>query len=117
MRTWSPPPGSGQPDPRVRMLPGAPDTGPGPGWGAAADAVIGQAFEQVMGGLPVDLAVHTVVVPDAPGPVLVEYACRADDLLLLGSGGPSRCGAAGSPYHRSGRRHRLEGCKAGPPVV
>lgn len=49
-------------------------------------SLITSAFEDTLGGLPPDVEVRAVVMPDAPGPVLSEYACRDDDLLVLGAG-------------------------------
>jgi nucleotide-binding universal stress UspA family protein len=51
-----------------------------------AAAIIDRAFADTMGGEPPDLPVRTVLVPDSPGPVLVEYACRDHDLLVIGAG-------------------------------
>lgn len=56
------------------------------GQAAAAIATVTRAFTDTMGGKPPDVSVRAVVLPDAPGPVLVEYACRDDDLLVLGAG-------------------------------
>jgi nucleotide-binding universal stress UspA family protein len=53
---------------------------------AEAAALVDQAFADTMGGEPPDLPVRTVLVPDRPGPVLVEYACRDSDLLVIGAG-------------------------------
>lgn len=80
VRTWEPAPSD----------PGSPEmsgTHPRGTLAAAAAGVICRAFAETMGGEPDDVAVHTVVVPDAPGPVLVGYACRDRDLLVLGAGG------------------------------
>lgn len=57
---------------------------------AAAAAVIARAFAETMGGQPTDLEVRSVAVPDSAGPVLVEYACRDQDVLVLGAGRRSR---------------------------
>lgn len=79
VRTWDPAPSDpGLAEARAKGVQGA--------LTAAATAVVRRAFAETFGGEPVDLVVHTVVVPDAPGPVLVEYACRDDDLLVLGAG-------------------------------
>lgn len=53
---------------------------------ALAAAIVDRAFAETMGGEPPDIPVRTVVVPDPPGPVLVEYACRDRDLLVIGAG-------------------------------
>lgn len=55
-----------------------------------AAATVAQAFADTMGGEPDDLAVRVVLLPHAPGPVLVEYACRDQDVLVLGRGRQSR---------------------------
>lgn len=79
VRTWDPTPSDpGLAEVRARGVQGA--------LAAAATAVVHRAFAETFGGEPVDLVVHTVVVPDAPGPVLVEYACRDQDLLVIGAG-------------------------------
>jgi nucleotide-binding universal stress UspA family protein len=53
---------------------------------ALAAAILDRAFAETMGGEPPDVPVRTVLVPDLPGPVLVRYACRDDDLLVIGTG-------------------------------
>lgn len=55
-----------------------------------AAAVISQAFADTMGSPPADIDIHQVVMPDPPGAVLVEYACRDADLLVIGAGRRSR---------------------------
>jgi nucleotide-binding universal stress UspA family protein len=98
VRTWGPAP----PDHPAHDLAGRaaiglvrqPSTGAAPAGSvvgrqspaAAAAAIIDEAFAATMGGEPADIPVRTVLVPDAPGPVLVEYACRDDDLLVIGTG-------------------------------
>jgi nucleotide-binding universal stress UspA family protein len=52
----------------------------------AAAATVVRAFAETMGGQPPDVQVQAVVRPDTPGPVLVEYAHRDDDLLVIGTG-------------------------------
>lgn len=79
VRTWEPAPSD----------PGLSETrakGPHGTLSAAASTVVQRAFTETFGGDPPGLVVHTVVVPDAPGPVLVEYACRDRDLLIIGAG-------------------------------
>ncbi len=79
VRTWEPAPSD----------PGFAETrakGPHGALASAASTVIQRAFAETFGGEPTDLPVHTVVVPDSPGPVLVEYACRDLDLLVIGAG-------------------------------
>ena len=79
VRTWEPAPSDpGFAETRAR--------GPHGALAAAARTVMHRAFAETFGGPPTDLLVHTVVVPDAPGPVLVEYACRDRDLLVVGAG-------------------------------
>lgn len=51
----------------------------------AADA-IHRAFAEAMGGLPGDLQVITATPMGYPGRMLVDYAHRDDDLLVLGAG-------------------------------
>jgi nucleotide-binding universal stress UspA family protein len=53
---------------------------------ALAAAIVDRAFAETMGGEPPDIPVRTILVPDLPGPVLVEYACRDNDLLVVGAG-------------------------------
>jgi len=48
---------------------------------------IRDAFDDALGGLPDDVAVQLLVVRARPGPVLVEFADRPDDLLVVGCGG------------------------------
>ena len=77
VRTWEPPP-----DPDAL-------SGSGPGerpLASAASAAVASAFNETMGAVPGDVEVRTVLLPDSPGPVLVEYACRDSDLLVIGSG-------------------------------
>lgn len=49
----------------------------------AADA-LDRAFAEAMGGVPRDLEVVTATPKGPPGQVLVDYAHRDDDLLVLG---------------------------------
>jgi nucleotide-binding universal stress UspA family protein len=53
---------------------------------AKGATVIDRAFTETMGGEPADLEVLAVVVAELPGPVLVGYACRDEDLLVVGTG-------------------------------
>lgn len=81
VRTWEPPP-----DPDVL-------SGSGPAerpLASTAASVVASAFAETMGAVPGDVEVRTVVLPDSPGPVLVDYACRDGDLLVLGSGARGR---------------------------
>lgn len=74
--------------------------------------MITNAFEDTMGGPPSDLEVRAVVMPDTPGPVLSEYACRDADLLVLGSG---RRGRLRRPWGSRVVRYCL--ARAGCPVL
>ncbi len=51
----------------------------------AAAQLVRRMFADTMGGIPPDLQVETVAVPDATGPALVRIA-REDDLLVIGTG-------------------------------
>src|SRR5690606_5521542 len=85
VRTWEPPA-----DPDVL-------SGSGPGerpLASAASATVASAFTETLGAVPADIEVRTVVVPDSPGPVLVGYACRDTDLLVIGTGSRSEIGRA-----------------------
>jgi len=63
-------------------------------WERAAHERMRDAFDAAFGGLPADVAVHTMVVRAKPGPCLVELANRPNDLLVVGHGGRSRLGDA-----------------------
>jgi nucleotide-binding universal stress UspA family protein len=58
----------------------------GPPLSSEAAVVVDRAFHDTMGAVPEDIDVRTVIMPDSPGQVLVEYACRDADLLVIGSG-------------------------------
>jgi nucleotide-binding universal stress UspA family protein len=80
---------------------------------AQAAAIVDQAFAETMGGEPADVPVRTVLVPDRPGAALVEYACRDNDLLVIGAGGRGGHAAArwcatvcGTPRARCWWSHR-----------
>lgn len=64
----------------------------GPPLTSEAAAVVDTAFHNTMGAVPDDIEVRTVIMPDSPGPVLVEYACRDADLLVIGAGRRGRLG-------------------------
>jgi nucleotide-binding universal stress UspA family protein len=53
---------------------------------AAASQLVTRAFADTLGGLPTDVEVETLLVPDAPGPALVRIAAWDDDLLVVGTG-------------------------------
>jgi nucleotide-binding universal stress UspA family protein len=82
VRTTDPSP----PDPNITAAT-LPDEPP---LSSEATAVITKAFADTMGGTPPDLDVRTVIMPDSPGPVLVEYACRDADMLVIGGGKRNR---------------------------
>jgi nucleotide-binding universal stress UspA family protein len=46
---------------------------------------IQSAFDEALGGVPEDLAIRSVVMTGEPGPALVEYASREEDLLVVGA--------------------------------
>jgi len=52
---------------------------------AAGEAIV-DAFTQTLGGLPPDIPVSGFVIAGRPGDVLVGYADRDDDLLVVGRG-------------------------------
>jgi nucleotide-binding universal stress UspA family protein len=52
----------------------------------AASQLVTRAFADILGGLPIDVELETRLVPDAPGPALVRFAARDDDLLVVGTG-------------------------------
>jgi len=115
VRTWGPPapdqltldpaavPGVGL----VRRPPAQGPDGPAghPRPAALAAAIVDRAFAETMGGEPPDLPVRTVVMPDPAGPVLVEYACRDNDLLVVGAGRRRFPRLRGSPVVRYCLRH------------
>src|SRR5690606_2794516 len=51
----------------------------------AASQLVRRLFAEIMGGVPQDVRVETVAVPDTTGPALVRLA-REDDLLVIGTG-------------------------------
>lgn len=75
----------------VRACPGAPLTSPAASVDqrldqvTAASRTVARVFTDTLGGLPTDVTVETVIVPDAPGPVLVGHANRDDDVLVVGT--------------------------------
>lgn len=115
VRTWSP----AQPDQLTHDTAGVPGIGlmrrPAAEWrdgpagrptsAALAAAIVDRAFAETMGGEPADVPVRTVVLPDAPGPVLVEYACRDNDLLVIGAGRRRFPRLRGGPVVRYCLRH------------
>jgi nucleotide-binding universal stress UspA family protein len=51
----------------------------------AAAATVLDAFAAAMGAPPTDMRVLVVTMPGPPGPALVGYADRPDDLLIVGA--------------------------------
>jgi nucleotide-binding universal stress UspA family protein len=60
---------------------------------ADARELVARTFAETMGGLPDDVKVEQVFLPDYPGPALVRLADQDDDLLVLGSGHRTRRGS------------------------
>jgi nucleotide-binding universal stress UspA family protein len=54
--------------------------------GEEAARTVVDAFADSVGKLPQGMTLKPVVVAEAAGPALVRYACRDDDLLVLGAG-------------------------------
>jgi nucleotide-binding universal stress UspA family protein len=79
VHAWLPPGGDladrRTPSPYLRRL-----------WAEAAAARLRDALDAAWGGVPLGLEVHTRVVRGEPGPVLVDTAASADDLLVVGAG-------------------------------
>jgi nucleotide-binding universal stress UspA family protein len=55
-------------------------------WQEAAWQRLWAALDAAWGEIPADLAVQPVVQRGLPGQILVEVACRPDDLLVVGAG-------------------------------
>ena len=55
-------------------------------WEDAAWQRLWAALEAAWGQMPADLTVQPVVQRGPPGPVLAAFACRHDDLLIVGAG-------------------------------
>ena len=55
-------------------------------WEDAAAQVLARALELAFGGHPPGLRARPVIVEGPPGEILVRAACRADDLLVIGTG-------------------------------
>jgi nucleotide-binding universal stress UspA family protein len=60
----------------------------------AAKERVREAFDDALGGVPDDVAVQLLVVRARPGPMLVEFASKPDDLLVVGCGGRSLLSSA-----------------------
>lgn len=67
-------------------------------WRLAAERRLLAAFDQALGGLPMDLDVCARVVRGSAGHILVDIADRAGDLLVVGAG---RRGALRHALHAS----------------
>jgi nucleotide-binding universal stress UspA family protein len=78
---------------------------------AAASQLVARAFADTMGGLPLDVDVEIVLVPDKAGPVLVRHAGDDDDLLVIGTGRRRRF------WRRSSRTTRYCLARAACPVL
>jgi nucleotide-binding universal stress UspA family protein len=94
---WTPPGGDlaerSRPSPYLRRV-----------WQESAAAKLTAAFDEGLGGIPDDVAVQAVVDRGEPGAVLVDVACREDDLLVIGTG---RRNPAGRMLRRSVGRYCL----------
>lgn len=55
-------------------------------WRQAAWEHLHDAIDTALGGLPADLTAQPQVIRGQPGPVLVQAAGRARDLLVIGTG-------------------------------
>jgi nucleotide-binding universal stress UspA family protein len=55
-------------------------------WRDATWQRLWEAFEAGLGGVPQDITVRPAVVRGDAGPVLVEVAASAEDLLIIGTG-------------------------------
>ena len=53
-------------------------------WELAAERRLVTAFDEGLGGVPMDLRIHPFIVRGRVGPKLVEVADRDDDLLVVG---------------------------------
>jgi len=61
-------------------------------WREAAWQRLWAAFDDGLGGVPGDIEVTPQVVRGETGPVLVDVACSAEDLLIIGTGRRSTLG-------------------------
>ncbi|WP_436656476.1 universal stress protein [Micromonospora sp. URMC 103] len=61
----------------------------------AARAYVREAFDAALGGVPHDVPVRLVAEQGYAGQVLVDHACRANDLLVVGSPRRGRFGGGG----------------------
>lgn len=61
-------------------------------WQAAAEQSLRVAFDEGLGGVPVDVHCELVIIRGETGPALVEVADRHSDLLVVGTGRRGRFG-------------------------
>lgn len=61
-------------------------------WAAFAEQRLQEALEVAWGGVPDGAGVHPLALRGEPGPVLVNVAYSADDLLVVGAGRRGRLG-------------------------
>jgi nucleotide-binding universal stress UspA family protein len=73
-------------------------------WEDAAWRRLGEALEMAFGGLPPGILAQPVIAQGNPGWILVRAACRADDVLVIGTG---RRGAVSRLRHGAVSRHCL----------
>jgi nucleotide-binding universal stress UspA family protein len=73
-------------------------------WKDAAWQRLWDAFDTAMGGIPADLRAEPLVLRGEAGPVLINAASRADDLLVVGTG---RHGTLGRLRHGNVSRYCL----------
>ena len=59
-------------------------------WQEAAAQRLARALELAFGGYPPGLRARPVIAEGPPGEILVRAACRADDLLVIGTGRRAR---------------------------
>lgn len=63
-------------------------------WERAAHTRLRDAFDDVFGGIPAGVSVHTIIVRAKAGPLLTALADQPDDLLVIGCGGRRWLGCA-----------------------
>ena len=63
-------------------------------WEEAASQRLARALELAFGGRPPGLRARPVIAEGPPGEILVRAACRADDLLVIGTGRRAPLGRA-----------------------
>jgi nucleotide-binding universal stress UspA family protein len=77
-------------------------------WKATAERKLRTAFDEALGGMPDDLAIHPMIVRGPAGAVLTEVANRTGDLLVVGAG---RRGVLRHALHASTSRQCLARAK------